>query len=360
MSTTNTIDAVRRQNELAGTAQKDVGLAELDGFQLPVDVTEEMLDRMQKGVQILGMADTMTLARLEMDVPQFGVPRLSGNVRNEEGTRTENSEVESGTVKFNATDKSYYILVEPKRDALKNTHYGPDQFGDYIVDQFIERYGNDLGLMGIRAGASSGNLQSIGGAAELDDTWDGWIARAEGDTQSEESGSSTRMGLEDTATADAGSMPAVANTDGSGNPEPLDTTVFNETIQTLDSRYRESDTYNPVLMTSPNQVQDYTMSLTEREDPLGSAVIFGDSDITPFNYDLVGINGWPDDYLMFTDPSNLAFGLFEEMELDQTTDTDKVHENRLHSRNWLEGQFDYQIKEMQAGVLVTDLQAPTA
>ncbi|WP_135363452.1 hypothetical protein [Halosimplex halophilum] len=356
----STIDAVRRENELAGTAEKDIGLAELDGFQLPVDVTEEFLERMQKGVQILGMADTMTLARLEMEVPQFGVPRLSGHTRDEEGTRTENSAAESGTVKFNATDKSYYILVEPKRDALKNTHYGPDQFGDYIVDQFVERYGNDLGLMGIRAGASSGNLQSIGGAAELDNTWDGWIARAEGDTQSQESGSSTRLGLEDTATADAGSMPTIANTDGSGNPEPLDTPLFNETIQTLDSRYRESDAYDPVLLTSPNQVQGYTMSLTEREDPLGSAVIFGDSDITPFNYDLVGINGWPDEYLMFTDPSNLAFGLFEEMELDQTTDTDKVHENRLHSRNWLEGQFDFQIKQMQAGVLVTDLQSPTA
>ena len=357
---TNTIDAVRRENELAGTAEKDIGLAELDGFQLPVDVTEEMLDRMQKGVQILGMADTMTLARLEMEVPQFGVPRLSGNVRAEEGSRTENSAAESGTVKFNATDKSYYILVEPKRDALKNTHYGPEQFGDYIIDQFVERYGNDLGLMGIRAGASSGNLQSIGGAAELDNTWDGWIARAEGDTQSQESGSSTRIGLEDTATADAGSMPAIANTDGSGNPQPLDTALFNESIQTLDSRYRESDAYSPVLLTSPNQVQDYTMSLTEREDPLGSAVIFGDSDITPFSYDLVGVNGWPDEYMMFTDPSNLAFGLFEEMELDQTTDTDTTYENRLHSRNWLEGQFDFQIKQMQAGVLVTDLQSPTA
>jgi hypothetical protein len=359
MSSNSTIDAVRNQN-MNSLSQKDIGLAELDGFQLPVDVTEEFLDRMQKGVQILGMADTMTLARLEMEVPQFGVPRLSGHTRDEEGSRTENSEAESGSVKFNATDKSYYILVEPKRDALKNTHYGPDQFGQYIVDQFVERYGNDLGLMGIRAGASSGNLQSIGGAAELDNTWDGWIARAEGDTQSQESGDSTRIGLEDTATADAGSMPAIANTDGSGNPQPLDTALFNESIQTLDSRYRESDAYSPVLLTSPNQVQDYTMSLTEREDPLGSAVIFGDSDITPFSYDLVGVNGWPDEYMMFTDPSNLAFGLFEEMELDQTTDTDTTYEQRLHSRNWLEGQFDFQIKQMQAGVLVTDLQSPTA
>jgi hypothetical protein len=361
MSMSNTIDAVRRQNELAGTSEKDIGLAELDGFQLPPEVTEEFLERMQKQVNILGMADTVTMARLEQEVPQFGVPRLSGHTRAEEASRTENSAAESGQVKFNATDKQYYILVEPKRDALKNTHYGPDQFGDYIVDQFVQRYGNDLGLIGIRAGASTGDLQSIGGAAELDNTFTGWIARAEEDTQSEDdSGNNTRIGLEDTAQADANSMPTVDNTDGSGNPQPIDTGLFDTTITTLDSRFRNSDDYNPALLTSPNQVQRYTMSLTEREDPVGSAVIFGDSEITPFDYDLIGVNGWPDEYMMFTDPENLAFGLFEEMELDQTTDTDTVYENRLHSRNWMEAQFDFQIKRMQAGVLVTGLEAPVA
>jgi len=296
----NTIDAVRKQNELAGTAEKDIGLAELDGFQLPAEVTEEFLDRMQKGVEILGMADTMTMARLEMEVPQFGVPRLSGSTRAEEASRTENSEAESGEVKFNATDKSYYVLVEPKRDALKNTHYGPDEFGDYIIEQFIERYGNDLGLIGIRAGASSGDLQSLGGDASLDSTFTGWIARAEGDTVSD------RIGLEDTPDNETDTMPSIANTDGSGNPQPLDTALFNQTIQKLDDRFREGDAYDPVLLCHPDHVQDYAMTLTEREDPLGSAVIMGDSDLTPFNYDLVGVSGWPEEYLMFTDPDNLA------------------------------------------------------
>ncbi|MFC7253719.1 hypothetical protein [Haloplanus litoreus] len=162
MSTNTTIDAVRQQNQQATLSQKDVDLATLDGFQLPVDVTEEFLERMQEEISILGLADTMTLPRLEMRVPQFGVPILSGSARDEEASRTSNSAVDSGYVKFNATDQSYYILVEPERDALKNTHYGPDQFGDYIVDQFIQRWGNDAGLIGIRANASSRNLQSIG------------------------------------------------------------------------------------------------------------------------------------------------------------------------------------------------------
>ena len=340
---TNTIDAVRQQNQQATLMQKDVDLATLDGFQLPVDVTEDFLERMQEEISILGMADTMTIPRLEMEVPQFGVPVLSGSARDEEGSRTSNSGVDSGYVKFNATDQSYYILVEPKRDALKNTHYGPDQFGDYIVDQFIQRWGNDVGLIGIRAGASNGNLQAIGGAADLDSTWNGWIAIAEGSDAS-----SDRIGLENTS--DATTMPAVDMASA-----PPDTKMFNDTIQSLDPRYRNQDGYDPVFLMSPNKLQEYVFSLTEREDALGGAVVMGDSDITPFDYTVVGVNGWPDSYAMFTDTSNLAFGLFEEMEVDQTTDTDKVHENRLHSRNWMEGQFDFQIKELQAGVLVQNI-----
>jgi len=49
MSTTNTIDAVRRQNELAGTSQKDVDLATLDAVtKLPAEYPGWMLER-QRG-----------------------------------------------------------------------------------------------------------------------------------------------------------------------------------------------------------------------------------------------------------------------------------------------------------------------
>ncbi|MDS0258574.1 hypothetical protein NDI56_04005 [Haloarcula sp. S1CR25-12] len=340
---TNTIDAVRTQNQVAGGVNKDVDLATLDNFQLPRDVTEEFLERAQKEVTIIEMADTMALERLEMDVPAFGVPQLSGSTRDEEGSRTSNSSNDDGDVAFNATDKQYYILVEPTRDALKNTHYGPDQFGDYIVDQFIERWFNDVGLIGMRANADSDNLQSIGGAAALDSTWNGWIAIAEG-----EDTASDRIGLEDTPGGEVDTMPVYDQ--ASAAP---DTQMFNESLLTLDSRFRDPD--NAVFVMNPDKVQEYVFSLTEREDPLGSAVIFGESDITPFSYDVVGVNGWPESYGMLTDPDNLAFGLYEEMELDQTQDTDKVHENRLHSRNWLEGQFDFQIKSLQAGVLIENI-----
>lgn len=345
--------SVRGSNRdaLNGFAEKDIGLNELDGFQLPVDVTREFITRIQESADLLGSVDTRMLDRLEEEVPKFGVPMLSGNTRDEEGTRTEGSTAESGNVHFNATNQQYYILVEPNRDALKNTHQG-EGFGDFIINQFIERFGNDIELIGMRAGAASGNLQSVGGSAALDETWDGWIALAEGaDTDSE------RIGLEGTAEGDLNTMPTFDNQDG-GSAAPVDTDMFNGAIQTLDDRFRDPN--NVRFYVSPSHVQQYHYDLTAREDGLGVAVLQGSSDVTPFEYDVVGVPGWPQEYGMLVDPNNLAYGLFRDVEVEQTRDTDKVHENRLHSRNWMEVQMDYQIKKMQAGVLITGLADPLA
>ncbi|WP_226043487.1 hypothetical protein [Natrinema sp. DC36] len=345
---TNMTPARQQNRDALHGSQKDIGLAELNGFQLAPETVEEFLTRTQEEVRILDMADTMPLDRLEADVPKLGVPMLSGGTRDEEGNRTQNSGAESGEVKFNTTDKQYYILVEPKRDALKNTHYANDQFGQYIIDEFIQRWANDVGLIGIRANADTGNLASIGGDASLDETWNGWIAIAEG-----EDTASDRIGLEDTAAGEVDTMPEVDM--GSA---PIDTKMFNDMVQTVPQRYRDPEKI--AFLCSPDQVQQYHYDLTQREDVGGAAVLMGDGDVTPFEYDIIGVNGWPNSYAMLTNPENLAFGLFREMEVDQTTNSDKVNENVLHSRNWLEGQFDYQIKELQAGALSTNIQDPVA
>lgn len=340
---------------LQGSTNK-TDLADLDSFQFYPDHTAEFLTRMQKQVPILDMVTTTVLPRLEMQTAKFGVPRLSGNTRDEGGTRTDGTSAETGNFKFNATDKSYYILFEPERDALKNTPVDIDSWGDLIINEFTQRWANDVGIIGMRGSVSdaSENLESITGTADLDTTFTGWIARAEGEEGTfEDASTDDRLALEDTDAADVSEMPSYDNTS-----DPIDTTTFNESIQTLDSRYRDPENF--VFLVNPDQVQQYAFDLTQREDPLGSAVIFGDSELTPFDYDIVGVPEWPTSYGMLTDPENLAFGLFEEMSLDQTTNSDKVNENRLHSRNWLEGQMDFQIRSMQAGVLIENLADPLA
>jgi len=348
------LTTARQQNQDA-LYGKNITISDLDGFQLPVDVTTEFLTRMQKEVPILDLVDTMTLPRMEWQVPQFGVPQLSGNTRNEEGSRTSGSSASSGEYYFNVTDRNYYVLFEPNRDALKNTHPGVEDFGELIINEFVQRWANDVAIIGIRANAASDDLQATYSAvtsSTLDDTWNGWIARAEGNQGTlEDSTNDDRLGLENTGVAQTATMPTVDMSSTS-----IDTEMFNDTINALDDRFRDPD--NVVFMMSPDQVQKYAFDLTQREDPLGSAVIMGDSDITPFSYDVVGIPEWPSSYAMLTDPENLAYGLYGEMELDQTRNSDAVFEDRLHSRNWLEGQFDFQIKQMQAGVLVENIAAP--
>jgi hypothetical protein len=354
MSTNQNAARAENRDALHG-ANKNIGLTDLDGFQLPVEVTEDYLVRMQNEVNILDLATTMTVPRLEWQVPKFGVPRLSGSARAEEGSRTSSSDADTGEFYFNLTDKQYYILFEPERDALKNTHPGVDDFAELIQNEFVDRWANDVGIIGLRANVddTNENLESITGSATLDNTWTGWIGRAEGETTTLEDGSTSddRLGLEDTSTPN--SMPTVDMASAS-----VDTQMFNESIQTLDERYRDPDSV--AFLMNNDVLQQYAMDLTQREDPLGANVIFGDSDLTPFSYDIIGVNEWPTSYGMLTDPENLAFGLYEEMTYDQTTNSDTVNEQRLHSRNWLEGQFDFQIRDMQAGVLIENIADPTA
>lgn len=347
LSTTNGARAANKD-----ALEKDIDLTSLDSFQLPPELTEEFIERAQEETStILDLVDTVTLDRLEQDVPQLGSDVLSGGHRSEGGSRTETSDVESGEVSFNATDKIYYINVEPKQDAIKNTHYSEDEWGELILSEFRRRWANDVGLLGLNAGYSGATSVSI--PTGLQGVWTGWIARAEGDADSD------RIGLEDTADAETSSMPVYDHSDGAGDPQAVSTTMFDGTITTLDTRYRNGE-YDPVFLLSADNVQAYDSSLIDREDSLGVAVIQGDSDVTPFGYDIVSVPGMPNDVGLFTDPNNLAYGLYGEMDLDQLTESDKIAEQKLHSRNWLEGQFDYQIKEMQAGVLIENIADPTA
>jgi hypothetical protein len=341
---------------LAGMTEKDIGLSELDGFQLPPAVVDRILVRMQEESRILGMVDTVQMNRLEEQVPTFGVPALSGDTRAEGGDRTAESSAESGDVKFNATDQIYYIHVDIKRDAIKNINPSPNAAGDMIVGEFVDRWSNDVALIGMRANASEGDLASYTGAGALDSTFDGWIAIAEGTADN-----SDRIGLEgpDNVTQ----MPTYDNqsdetSDSTDNPtdQPVDTEMFHKTIQTLPQRYRDPE--NVGFIMSPDQVQQYYYDLTGRNDNLGVAVLQGNSEVTPFEYDIVGIPGWPDQYAMFTNPDNLAYGLYDNMDVEQLRNTDKTAEQVLHSRTWFEGQFDYQVKNLMAGVLITGLKDP--
>jgi hypothetical protein len=334
-----------REKNQATLQKQTIDTTDLNGAQLPRDLFERFIERQQREAELLDLVRVETLPRLEMGVPKMGVPELSGEVRSEGGVDADGtSDAVTGSVEFNATDQSYYIQYDLKRDAVKNVIQSEDKVANVILSHFERAWGNDIQNIGINANRDGSGLPAV-----FNNTFDGWIAIAQGkDTASD------RIGLD--GTADTSTMPTYDHRDTTGNAQPINTELFNQTIQTVPERYRDPDSL--VFMTNKSQVQDYRYRLTDRPSPLGDAVIFGDEEITPFSYDVMGVSYWPDDVMMLTDPENLVYGLFEEVEITQLVQTDKTMEERLHSRNLLEGQFDYQIEELQHGALAEGIAAP--
>jgi hypothetical protein len=335
-----------RETNKNSLQKQTIDTTDLNGAQLPRDLYERFIERQQRDAELLSMVRVEDLPRLEMGVPKIGVPELSGDVRAEGGEdATGTSDAETGSVEFNATDQSYYIQYDLKRDSVKNAITNEDSVAEVILSHFEKAWGNDVQNIGINAGRSGSGLP-----ATFNDTFDGWISIAEGnDTDSDRIGTGEE--------ADASTMPSYDHADGGGSAQPVNTTLFNNMIQTVPERYRDPD--DLVFLTSKSQVQSYAYRLTEREDALGVAALLGDNDVTPFEYDVMGVSYWPDDAMMLVNPQNLAYGLFTEVEMTQLTNTDKTMERRLHSRNLIEGQFDYQIEELQAGALGTNIAAPS-
>lgn len=336
------LETARQQN--LQTLQKDtINIPNLDGVQLPRALFDRIIERAQEEAELLNMARVEDLPRKEMAVPQIGVDDLPGGSRNEEGSRTGTDQAASGAVELNTTDQFYYIQYDLKKEAVDNT-MGANQIGEIIISQFERGWANGAQNIAINAGRSGSSLP-----AWADDTWDGWIAIAEGaDTESDRIGTGNE--------ADASTMPTHDHSDSNGNPQPLNTDLFNSTIQAVPERYRDPD--DQVFLLSKTQVQEYHNQLTEREDGLGVAVLMGDNDVTPFEYDIVGVSFWPNDTAMLIDPDQLVYGIYEGMTVEQIRQSDKTMDEALHSRNLLEGQFDLQIEELQSGALATNIAQP--
>ena len=335
-----------RDENLQSLEKSPIDTTNLDGAQLPRDLFERFIERTQEESEMLEMVRVEDLPRKEMGVPKVGVPELSGETRAEDGSRPETSDAETGVVEYNVTDQYYFIKYDLKEDAVENTVTSPDEVADLILDHFERAWANDVQNIGINAGREGSDLPT-----SLDDTFDGWIAIADG-----EDADSDRIGLEDTDDADVDTMPAYDHTDAEGDPRPVNTELFNNMIQTVPERFRDSD--DLVFLMSKSQVQAYHFELTGREDGLGVAVLQGDNDVTPFDYDIVGVSYWPDDRVMLVDPEQLSYGLYEGLEITQITESDKTMDEALHSRNLMEGQFDFQIEELQSGAIADGIAEP--
>lgn len=311
------IHNTRTQNE---KAVEKLDTADMAGGVMPPEVRDQWFQKVVDSTALLEDARTEMLSR-----PQKDLPRISVGERNRRGS--DEGSGDDGTASVN-TDK---VSLDAQKGTL---HYDltresvddtVDNVNEVVLDMLARQFGVDTQDLAINGDESA--------ADNFENQNDGWLKILSNSA--------------DTSTYD--------HTDANGNAQPVDTSLFNQAIQAMPNKYLRSDRFEPRFYMNENQVQQYRMALTEREDPLGSAVIFGDDDITPFSYDVVGVASWPNDQAVFTHPQNFVYGLYDEVEVRVLTETDKVAENDLFARYFLRVRDDFGIEDEEAAVHVTGL-----
>jgi len=311
------LNRTRRQNE---KAVEKLDTTDMAGGVLPRDVFAEWYQKVVDSAQMLQDARTEELPRPQMDIPRISVGernrRASAEGSGDDGSASVTTdavslEAEKGTVNYDLTRESVDDTV--------------DNVDEIVLDMLARQFAVDTQDLAINGDESDSD--------NFINQNDGWLKKLSDSS--------------DTNTYD--------HTDTNGNDQPVTTDMFNQAIQAMPNKYLRSDRFEPRFYLNENQLQQYRMELTEREDPLGSAVIFGDSDITPFSYDVVGVAAWPEDQAVFTHPQNFIYGLYDEVEVRVLNDTDKVAENDLFARYFMRCRDDFEIEDEEAAVHVTGI-----
>jgi len=315
MSTTDSVRNTRTKNE---DALEKFDTTDMAGGVLPRDLFEEFYQRVQDEANIMEAVRTEDLPRQKMELARIGVGERQRRGANEGTGNAGNAsintsgvqmDVEKGTLSWDLTRESVDDVI--------------DNVGEIVLDKMARQFAvdtQDLGLNGDEASADNFLNQN-----------DGWLKILDNSA--------------DTNTYDQGST-------------PIDTQMFHEAIQALPNKFKRSDRVDPVFMLNEDQVQQYRFNLTDRSSPIGDAVILGEEDLTPFDYDIIGVAAFPTDSGLFTHPNNLIYGLYDEVEIQVLDDTDKVAENDLFARYFMRVRDDFQVEDENAAVRTNNIAAP--
>lgn len=313
------VEDTRHKNEDAMVEKLTTG--DLGGT-LPRDRFEEFYQKVVDSAAMLEGARTEDLPRPQMELPRISVGerlrRGAGEGTGDAGT------ADVSTDQINMDTNKGTLAYDLTRESVDDTMTA-EEVEEVVLDMLSRQFAvdtQDLAINGDESVADNFLNQN-----------DGWLKILSNRT--------------DTNTYD--------HSDANGNPQEINTDLFDQSIQALPNKYLRSDRFEPVFYMNENQVQQYRMALTEREDPVGSAVIFGDEDITPFSYDIVGVAAWPEDQAVFTHPQNFIYGLYDEVEIRVLTETDKVAENDLFARYFMRVRDDFQIEDEEAAVQITGI-----
>jgi len=306
------IESTRGKNE---DALEKLVTATMAGGVLPRDLFEQFYQKVVDEANIMDLIRTEDLPRQKMALPRISVGERQREAASE-GTGT-SSDANVSTDQIDMDVEKGVLSYDLTRESVDDT---VDNVDEIVLDMLARQFAVDTQDLGI-----NGDSTGSGFVAQND----GWLKILNDRTDTN-----------------------VYDHADSGTPQPVDTELFNQAIQTMPNKYLRSDRFEPMFFMNMNQLQAYRDDLADRNDPLGSAVIFGDEDITPFSYDVRGVAAWPEDQVVFTHPENFIYGLYDEVEIRVLDDTDKVAENDLFARYFMRVRDDFQIEDEEAAVLV--------
>ena len=298
------------------------------GGVMPTTVFDDFQRQVIGGTPLLDAVRTETISSPKTRIPMFGVGERQrrGQAPGATGAK---ADVTSDHIEIEAEKGAVYWGLE--REVVENYENG-EELADYILDRMSDQFGVDTQELAVR-----GNEDSATGDADLDGFLrqnDGWIKIAQ------ERG-----------------MATYSHVDGSGVSQPINDSVFAALRQEIDEKYVERS--DPVYIMASAQLQEYREALSQQYDSAGFQVLMGDNDLTPFSYPVMAVPGWPTDKMMFTDPENLIYALFREVEVEVLRQSDETFDNDLYAKYALRAKDDFQVENVDAGALATDIAAPT-
>lgn len=304
------------QDALKQITTTDLG----DGGTLPREMFDEFFTEVQDESAVLNRVRTVPVGRSKTRIPKIGVgERLrTGQAENtsqtESGVNTDFVDIdcEKGSIYWSLTRET--VEENPEREQLANT----------VMALMSQQWSVDTEDLGI-----NGDASSTGFVAQND----GWITIA------------TSRGSPVYHHDDLG--------DGTGTPQPINTAMFHETIQTVDSKYLRA---NPVFVLNTKQVQEYANNLSDRQDGFGATVLMGDSELTPFDHTLVGSAMVPEGQALFTPAQNLIYALRYDLRVEVLNESDEVFDNDLFAKYKIVGKDDFEIEDENAVVRVDGIE----
>lgn len=308
---TENMTQTRKSNE---EAIEKFGTTDVSGGVMPRDLFEDWYQQVQDTARLMSMVRTEVLPRPKMEIARIGVGERMRRGAAEGTGNAGNASISTSGVQIDAEKGT--LAWDLNREAVEDTI---GQVDEIVLDKMSRQWAVDTQDLALNGDASSTD--------NFLNQNDGWLTLLDADT--------------DTNTYDhAGGA--------------IDTSLFHETRAALPNKYKRNETTDPVFMMNLSDLESYEFDLTQREDPLGAAVLFSDQDINPFNYDIFGFSGIPQGEAVFTHPQNLIYAIWRETEVEVLDATDKTAEQDLFARYFLRTRDDFQVEEANAAVRVTN------